>query len=766
MSESRLDDATVRAYLTRLGVSEFSLDADGLTRLMRAHLFALPFHNLPWLAGQDTARGGFSLESAVEGNLAGLGGTCDRLTPPFVALLRALGFDAWLTEARTDGADNHWVGIVHLPEGFFAVDVGYGHPFPRPFVLGTEPLEFTSYGEVFRFERTGDEWYRLSHLRPDGTVRTGYHFTPRPCLYRVSEPRPDAHPLLESIRAVRVSEWVLASVRDGRYRRVAGGLETTRPLEGWDALASLLHTTIGLPMELIDQALHVPRRHGPGLFGEAGHARPPLRFILTLAVTDRTEGVDVLLRSVVETLEREQRPSASVGVLLLDNGRAEARRDALETVLEETRRRGLRVTQVRARQELARLAPSRKWGLLPIETPLPLPIGAARTLQTSLLHEHLRTGNLELPHPRDGRGPIAVWMLDDDLAFQRLRETAEGFVVEPAEEPFRRAELLWRRHPEVSVVLGSFTGEPPIPGYATLYVQTHDLAGNLRAMAALSPEAPWTPGPSPRELTDYYYDHARGSTAHLQTVFPWIPPGRAPWCVRDAFRTLCESFTRVPHGQQVTRPLTHVPSSTLAPSRNRGGNALFFDLDALVAAPYPVLRSEDGVMTRRADTLWAHLTAREPSSRIVQADLDLRHGRWRGDGSSPLTAQRPDPVALQRFVEGQERGVVLARLLERDTVVETSSAEHEISVRRELLARSREGVRRAVAEARRVLASEEAWWWRQERESAHACLTALAQVEELARAVDALEDPALPERLADFARQLVESLPEWRATWG
>ncbi|WP_244237999.1 hypothetical protein [Corallococcus terminator] len=363
---------------------------------------------------------------------------------------------------------------------------------------------------------------------------------------------------------------------------------------------------------------------------------------------------------------------------------------------------------------------------------------------------------------------MAVWMLDDDLSFRRLRDTSEGFVEEPIKDLFDRIEALWAEHPEVSVALGTCTGAPPIPGYATLGVQVRDLAGNIQALAEREPGSNWSPPPGPRHLPDYYYDHARGSVDHLRTVFPWTPPGRAPWQVRDAFRTLCAAFTRVPHGQQVTRPLLYQPVDTLTPSRHRGGNALFLDLDALVAVPYPLLRGEEGVMTRRADTLWAHLLAREPLLRLVQAELDLLHGRRDGDGNSPLATDKPDVVALRAFVEGQERGVVLARLLEHTSPVTSSTAEREVLSRRVLLARGREAVRQEAEQARSALSHPKAWWWRDEEHAAtaRACLVALEQVEVLACAVDALVDPSLPERLADFARQVVAILPTWRATWG
>jgi arylamine N-acetyltransferase len=766
VSLPRLDAPTVRAYLARLGGAEVSPDLEGLKRLHRAHLLALPAHNLFQLAVEGTVRRPLRLESAVEDLLVGPGGSREVLTPAFILLLRGLGFDAWLCQADSGAPANHWVGIVRLPEGQFAVDVGQSPALPNPMCLAPEPRDVVFHGCSFRFERMGTMRYRLLQSGPEGTVRTGYEFTPEPCAWRALDAGPGTH---DTLQAARGSDWAWVSIHDTVYWRVAGGLETQRPIESWDSLAELLHRTIGLSQELIARALFGLRRRRPDLFGTAGRVvRPPLQFILSLAVTERTEGVDALLHSALQAFAGEGRPLDSLGVLLLDNGRELEPRAGLEAVVERFRSQGLRVTRVEARREIERLAASRQGGLLPAEQlPPPLPIGASRTLQVSLLHEHLRTGRLPLPHPGDGRGPVVVWMLDDDLTFQRLIETSEGFAVRPARALFARVESLWRRHPEASVLLGSFTGEPPIPGYATLHVQTRDLAGNLQAMAGLVPEAPWTPGPAPRELADYYYDHARGSTAHLQVVFPWVPPGRGPWSVRDAFRTLCEAALEIAHGQQVTRPLTHVPSEALVPGFNRGGNALFLDLDALVLAPYPVWKDEDGIMTRRADTLWAHLFAQEPLSWLVRADLDLRHGRWRGDGSSPLTQSRPDLAALQRFVEGQERGVVLARLLEHGAPLDATRAREEISVRRALLERARRGVHEALSEARRGLLCERAWWWSAaERESASGCLAALTRLEERAEAVRALEDPSLPERLSAFARHLLAHLPAWRRTWG
>lgn len=771
MTLPRLDSATVRAYLARLDHPDVSLDVSGLARLVRAHLYALPFHHLTLLAGGQRAYGYPPVEASVEGNLAGLGGAGEALTPPFVALLQTLGFDAGLAAATLANSGEHIVGVVRFPYGRFVVDIGSGLPCLHPLPLQGGPFGFTAYGCAFHFE-TDEVGHRLWWTRPDGQREAIYHVDPEVRTYasfqalRGRRPEFQHGPAIADLRVVRMTEWALATVRDGSYQRFAGGLSSTRPVTSWTALAELLEHVFGLPADLIDRALHALRSSRSDLLTSTAPERTP-RILLSVGVTDRVEGIRGLLGSAADALTPGAREATAVGVLVLDNGRGTGGAGGLGAAIAEARQRGLRVVVVRAQEELARLAPVQQMGLLPSGLTVPLPIGATRTLQAALLHQHLRTGAFDLPHPSDGGGPVLVWMLDDDLAFRRLGEDAEGWHEVPREDVFAQVERLWRDHPGLSVALGTFTGDPPIPGYATFHVQTRDLAGNLAELGARAPEAPWEPSAAPRQLPDYYYDHARHASGHLSAVFPWRPPERGPWTVRAAFRSLCDAFAEVPHGRLVTRPLIRGREVRPEPSRNRGGNALFLDPDALVAAPYPVLCDEDRVMTRRADTLWAHLIAREPLIRMLQVDLDLMHGRSRGDRSSPLTGQQPDAIALRRFVESQERGVVLARLLERESPASRGDAEREVALRRQLLARSREGVVEALRDAREALEREDAWWWRDAEDAARArrCLGAAAEVERLSGAVDALIDPELPERLARFVNVVVAALPAWRATW-
>src|SRR4051812_30985701 len=110
-----LGPATLAAYLARLGVERPErLDLATLTALQAAHLRAVPFHNLALLATAGRHPGLPPVSAAIEGALRGRGGTCHVLSPPFVVLLRTLGFDAHLAAASVGAPGDHLVVIVHI----------------------------------------------------------------------------------------------------------------------------------------------------------------------------------------------------------------------------------------------------------------------------------------------------------------------------------------------------------------------------------------------------------------------------------------------------------------------------------------------------------------------------------------------------------------------------------------------------------------------------------------------------------------------------
>jgi arylamine N-acetyltransferase len=96
---------------------------------------AVPFHNLLLLANDGRPWGLQALHEVVDEAIAGVGGNCDRTTPPFTALLQAVGFDARLAAATVREPGDHFVSIVHVDGERFLCDVGNGHPYLRPWDL-------------------------------------------------------------------------------------------------------------------------------------------------------------------------------------------------------------------------------------------------------------------------------------------------------------------------------------------------------------------------------------------------------------------------------------------------------------------------------------------------------------------------------------------------------------------------------------------------------------------------------------------------------
>ena len=142
---------------------------------------------------------------------------------------------------------------------------------------------------------------------------------------------------------------------------------------------------------------------------------------------------------------------------------------------------------------------------------------------------------------------------------------------------------------------------------------------------------------------------------------------------------LARAWPSVARGSQVMRPLTYEgPRGGMSPLA-RGGNVVFFDRDALTATPFPAHRADDGVVTRRADSLAALLTNGSWCARAL--DLPVLHGRQNEDGSSPMSSGARGNSALATFVEAQTRGIALTRALAKG---EKSSVAEELSRRRQL----------------------------------------------------------------------------------
>jgi len=759
-----LDPARVHAYLDRLGAPDVRHDVEGLAALQWAHLQAVPFHNLLLLANDARPKGLPDIEAVCDAAIAGIGGNCDRTTPPFVALLRALGFDATLAAATVGQPGDHFVAIVQLEGRRLLCDVGNGHPYRTPWDLGGGVQEQEHLGWQFRFEPRGTEGPTLWRRRTDGSWKRVYVVDPTPRVYadfagivRDHYTRDGFGPFLAGVRAVSLRDHAVLALRDDRYTRDTACGRGVRRVAGRAGVEALLTTRFDLPPALVRDALDVVQRRRPDLFAEPawfprarGRASadadlpgPRLDEVPDVLVSLATVGRDASVVRLLESLQREVRASrypGRVGVLIVENHAGDRTTGASADV-------DLPVHHVAIDDLRPALARAAHIGVLPdLDGVVPVPIGAARDAQVAAIRAHLEEPLPDLPHP--AQHATVVWMLDDDLAFEQQGPDGVG-----RHTPLLlRVARLWSELPQHAVALGSYTGDPPIPGIDTLAGQLGDLTASLRRMASLGLDAAWSPPIPPRDVFDAYYDLSESSDGCTDRVWPYRPD-RAGDPVRDVLRELPQDLRRLLEGHQLTRPLVwRGEEAPPRPSLRRGGNALFLDLDALFRWPTPVLRTRDGVCTRRADTIWAALARAEDPDAVVEVTLPLLHGR---QGQATHQAP-PDPTRAARRRTAQLRGTVLARAVAegRDVATELDARHRRILDHHEVLRARLAALEDALLDLRALstLALD---------------LPALDEALGALRATIAASLPLRgdPAELKAFLASLPEAVQAWRGVW-
>lgn len=764
-----LPAATRAAYLERLGLAAPGVDLAGLTALQAAHLRALPFHNLQLLAADGADPGPPAIEAAIEAAVRGLGGTCHLLTPPFVALLRALGFDAWLASASVGEDGDHLVGVVRVGDALHLCDVGNGHPYLRPFVLGEEPDSASAYGWTFTLEpwSVGAATHRLRRRLPNGTWKTVYTLDPRPVEYasfagiiRGHHMRAGFGPFLTGLRAARIGVSTLWTLRDRMLERfhASGRIHGRREIADDAAIGRVLAHCFGLAGLPWATALEVWRRRAGAVV--ASLEEPPLRVLFAVGVTDRPGGLRRLGSGLLRARSRARWGEDAVGVLAVDNGCAPG---SLAEEAAALRAEGLpaRVVpgEVAARWQ-ARLFDQ---GLVPDAPATPRrSIATLRNLQVAAIWEHLGGATWSTGLPR-ADGPLAVWMVDDDLEVMRLEHGEHGLVSRPADDLLLRAARLRRAHPEAAVLIGGTTGCPPVPGFQFVAAQLVDLAAHVAAAANADPAAPYRPEGGDRTRPDYYYDHSDAGPAYAAT-FPWEPVDTVAPTIREALLGHLRAIEGMTWGMPCTRLLVDCPATAVAPTTARGGNALFLDVDALFAAPTLALRCADGVVTRRGDTVWGEIMASGAAGAVMQAPLPLLHVRRCGDHSAPTSDEAPD--TMRRFVAAQQRGIALTRLVagQRSGAALPAAA---------VLATRAARTRGALAAADAALRAIEGWrdraaWWSADEpvrgaigragEVAAGVLAAFARLE-------AEEPPEIAAELERFAANVPAAVARWQELW-
>lgn len=137
----QLDSVLAGAYLGRLGFGERPpATAETLRGLHRAHLERVPFENLDVQLGIPIELDAHAFAEQIA--LGGRGGFCYQLNGAFALLLRSLGFEAELLEARVHSPDGlggpfgHVCLRVRFEERPCLADVGFGRGcFDEPIAL-------------------------------------------------------------------------------------------------------------------------------------------------------------------------------------------------------------------------------------------------------------------------------------------------------------------------------------------------------------------------------------------------------------------------------------------------------------------------------------------------------------------------------------------------------------------------------------------------------------------------------------------------------
>jgi len=302
------------------------------------------------------------------------------------------------------------------------------------------------------------------------------------------------------------------------------------------------------------------------------------------------------------------------------------------------------------------------------------PIAQSRARQRELAREMVTA-----------RRPAFIWMLDDDLRMERLHVTDGVLMRTPWKDPLGALHDVARGGYAPAVLVGSVHGDPPIPAMATWASRVTDLAATLEAMIERGPHARWRGDPftaSAIATPDFYYDY--GDSAVWSGFALWTPR-RGALDVQEAMREMLDEARFIPDGAGFTRPIVGAhfdegagqPVSIGSQAQVRGGNTVFFDVEACLAHEYPAVAFE-GISLRRSDSVGLLLLAKRGVA-TASSDLALLHVRdaqvrERPDGTSLARHLVADTLgaALWRAVLGADRTAISAFLAERVARIDAS----------------------------------------------------------------------------------------------
>ena len=172
----------ISEYLERIGYQGGTDPClETLLALQQSHLYSVPFENLDLLGPFTPSVDRDVLFDKIVSRRRG--GVCYELNSSFFYLLEALGFSACQISGRSvldSPITGHVFTLVHLEEGDYTADVGYGDNAVPPMKIGGEEAVCAYHAESW-LEEDEDGFLRLYQKRPGRKAEFQYQFslTPR-----------------------------------------------------------------------------------------------------------------------------------------------------------------------------------------------------------------------------------------------------------------------------------------------------------------------------------------------------------------------------------------------------------------------------------------------------------------------------------------------------------------------------------------------------------------------------------------------------------
>lgn len=173
----------ISAYLERIGYhGSLTPSPAALIALQRQHVYSIPFENLDLLKPSFTPNldRDYLFDKLITRRR---GGVCYELNTSFYNLLTALGFSACQISGRSyldSPITGHVFTLVHLKEGDYTADVGYGDNAVPPLRIDSDEV-VSAYHTTSWLERENEDLVRLYQQRPGEEAAFQYQFslTPR-----------------------------------------------------------------------------------------------------------------------------------------------------------------------------------------------------------------------------------------------------------------------------------------------------------------------------------------------------------------------------------------------------------------------------------------------------------------------------------------------------------------------------------------------------------------------------------------------------------